>query len=320
MPSDTVPTLDSLNEKVVEAAKVLESIPGFCDALDTDGTLAERTQAYVWARLAQLGIYQDENSHDLLMSDDCQEGEVRRTFCENGDPNVPPVRFKRMWSILRGGEAKHEPERASDVSDALLEALGKTRPIEHWRDTELVAAYGFDCELTIVDALRKRSQNRPFLVFNQDGSVDVETSCRMLRETRRREMPVMYQVSDSLKRLYRAGEFPGVLDLRCPFHDVILTDGYCDESKMTWEGVDYECMQFARIAQEEGEAGQSKPDIRQFIATARGEGLSGLSRDYPHVALIFQERKEADNLPNLKVRLSEPNQANSADPFGKRRF
>lgn len=322
-------TLQSLREKVKKAAPSLEAIPNFVDTLTVElplPTSEEKSygEAYIWNRLHKLGIYEDEESHSLLVNE-CPVGDARRVFCENGEPNLPTVRFRHMWNILVGYEPdeKENEQTQEEKPSEIKEVIKAFRPIGQWSDKELVMAYGPDCDQTISDALEKRSHGRAFVVFEDStGKVDVEITLRMLREARRRETPINYKAGDALKRLYRAGEFPGLFYTRCPFHnDILLVDGYCDESKSSWEGIDYECMQFAKIALELGDVTLDNPSVRQFMAIARGEGLHGLQRDFQHTALVFEERKQTDDLPSLKVRFADDHdEVKKADPFGKQRF
>jgi len=321
------------NEKVVEAAKVLEAIPGFCGMLngDHDWSDADRARAYVWKRLSQLGIYQDEESYELLLSDDCHEGEARRIFCENGEPNIPPIRFKRVWSILKGASVK--PEAAvsapatSDVSAAIegmAEMIQANKPLGQWTDEDLLKLYSPDVSSSIIEELEKRSKNRPFVVFKDEaeGTIDTEATLRLLKEARKRETPVHYKVADSLKRVFVAGDFPAQVFYECPLHPgVLLFDGYCDECGHTWEGVSNEARQFCRVILDEGEEPHEKPSLRQLINTARQGGDDDLKGDYPKVYNRFKELDTEDRLPSLKSRTATA-EPDGSDPFspGNKRY
>lgn len=356
-------TLIDLSKKITEASKVIVSIPDFVESLKSSMPVSEQVtqlavsesqynneklcQEYIWRRLGKLGVYNDDTSHEILMSEDCTEKDARRVFCENGEPNLPPARFKRVWSILKNADVKSlsdakadieatgtPPEDHSDLYSNLkkgLKDLGSElasaiqKPFGQWKDKELLEAYGIDCDAEIIRVLAERSNGRAFVVFadEENAKIDLETSLRMLREARRRETPVNYRVADALKRLYVAGEFPNMFYIESPFYKgTLLIDGYCDESKLSWNEVPYECMQFARLAMDLGEAPTEKPGQRQFIQTALQQGIDGLGEDYSETALEFRERKAEDSLPNLRVRFStKPNSA-VADPFkaGNHRF
>jgi len=323
-------TVEKLESKVNEAAHIVLGIPNFIIKA-SDEERKKLAAKHIWDKLGLLGVYRDAESHELLMVD-CPEGEARRVFCETGgSPYLPAVRFRRVWAILTERTAPTTDVAYKELSsgfEKFSQGLKETlRTPGQMKDKELVEAYGPECEVSIIDELKRRSNDRPFVVFNnrEDAVVDVETTLRMLREARRgRTMPVNYKVADSLKRLYRAGEFPAMFYFHCPFHkDTLLVDGFCDKSKQVWEGIDYECMQFARIALELEEITSRTPDIRQFIGLAVQGGLEGLRLNYPHVALVFDERKEVDSLPNLKVRMSDTSGRQYADPMNpnqKQRF
>ena len=300
-------------EKVSKAAKIILGIPNF---LGENDPCAED---YIWKRLEQLGIYKDSESHDLLMND-CSEGEARRAFCENGEPNLPPVRFKKVWSILRGTSSTKDESTSDRAMDAVVTLIREQKPIGQKKDQELLESYGPDCDSDIVHELEKRSNNRPFVIFSDEetGSIDFESSLKMLREARHRETPEHYKVGDSLKRVYGAGEFPSLSYCECPLHPgVLLVNGYCDEDKASWDGVAYDAMQFIRIAKELNELPIDKTAIRHIINIARIGGVNGvvaLKPSFPETEMVFNERKRDNELPNLTRRFSKESRQVS-DPF-----
>jgi len=314
------PCPPTLSERVEVAAKLIVAVPGIQKEV---GDGMDDAKGYICNRLAVLGIYSgspetDAESLKLLLSDDCPEGEARRVFCENGEPNLPVVRFKAVWRVL-----KDVPEaiEVSDVPDATVEALKEmvraNRFHSQWSDRELLAAYTPDAPAELVEALNRRANGRAFIIFvdEKENVLDIEASLRLLREARRRETPVHFKVADCLKRLYRAGEFPSLVHLECPFHSgVLLMDGYCDECGHSWEGVSYEVMQFARMVRDAGEAPKSSPGVRQFIHHAMG-GLQTLRRDYPKVGVSYEEAEVDCQLPSLRRRQSERRVSDPMSPM-----
>jgi len=319
-------TSEALVSKVIEAAKLLEAVPQVQEcAAGLSGEKVMTVEAYsvtlIWDRLSQLGIYQDDVSHELLVSDSTKEGTARKYFCEDGDPKIPEARFAAIWAILKGKEGREETPKTA--MDKVAEAIQAQRPIGQWSDKELLEAYNPVCDTSIVDALDKRAKGAAFIIFQneQEGIVDVGASLSMLKYARRGKPPVHYKVGDCLKRLYKAGHFPSLVLFRCPFHpDVILIDGYCDECGHVWDISNYEVLQFARLVEQAGEV-PNGAYLRQFINDARQYGIQGLKEDYPKVALRFEELKSEDNLPSLKLRTSV-DESGSSDPMrpGSRRY
>jgi hypothetical protein len=318
----------TITSRIEEASKVILGIPGFINdyhelliaGQEHIGSFGELPTKYIKSRLEALGIYEDDESLKLLESDDCTEGEARRAFCENGVPNLPPVRFKRVWGILKGKNSVPDTISAPahiQAAAGIEKVVQAIRPIDNWSDEELIAAYGPDCP---IDEMVRRSKGRAFVVFKNEEAniVDCDITLRMLREARKRETPVHYKSTDALKRLYRAGDFPSQVYEECPLHaHVLLLDGYCDECGHTWEGISLEAKQFARVLKESGEAPKDGPGIRQLLATAR-TGINALTSDYPKVSMKFHELKTEEKLPSLKSRKAVS--TGKQDPFaaGKR--
>ena len=317
----------TITSRVSEAAKVILGIPTMWGDTKTDAEKQGIAESYIWTRLNKLGIYDDADSVELLSSDDCTEGEARKVFCENGEPNLPVVRFKRVWSILKGkvtddsilekirpSATPEDKKRGSDLTDA----IAAMRPIDNLSDEELIAQYGPECPEKVVEELIRRSKGRAFVIFKDEEAsiVDRPATLRMLREARKRETPVHYKSQDALKRLFKAGDWPNQVYEECPLHPhVLLLDGYCDECGHTWEGVGEGQRQFVRIAETMGETPSDGPGIRQLIATARQVGISGLENDYPKVAIKFRDLATEGKLPSLKSRKAT---SGKQDPFGKR--
>lgn len=293
--------LHSRISKALQTIKKVEPFNGYDD---------DKISSYILDRLCLLGIYDDDESLDLLESNDCTEGDARRIFCESGPYPLPPARFKRLWSILKN---HHHDDNEKLINDGDKIDYALLRPYGQRKDKHLIAEYSEDCDNKIIDILSARSNNRPFVIFNDDKSINQELTLKMLREARRRETPTTYKVGDKLARLYRAGEFPNLYHIECPIHKrTLLTDGYCDESKDSWKGIDYECMQFARIVIEIGELDISVSNSRELIKIAKS-GINELAIHFPHAALVFNEKKEKNILPCLKFDISMPSSSN--DPL-----
>jgi hypothetical protein len=295
-------------------------------------------EEYIWDRLHKLGIYCDEGSYELLLSNDCTEGEARRIFCENGQPNLPPVRFKRLWSILKESSLSdlnftvvtHDHQSDETIVHAAtkevrgmpvveeykiaMETLIKAnRPIGQWSDEELLKAYNPDCDPIIIEVLDRKAHERAFVIFTDEanGVIDIEASMSLLKQARKGKTPVHYPVKNVLKRVYRSGHFPSRSMYHCPFHpDVILVNGYCDECQREWNVTNYEEMQFARIIYELGDAPTDRAYIGQFInelmqfGIVSKDGGASVKDDYPKAYAVFLERKANEELPKLKVRTS----------------
>jgi len=321
-------SLTALQLKISEAAKVLESIPGLFEQEyeDEEGNVFLASEEHIWSRLAMLGIYKTDDSHEMLISDDCTEGDARRCFCENGEPNIPVTRFKRIWRILKGSSPEiNTEEKPSTTTSEISVLVDSMKPIGQWKDERLLAEYGPECSSDIEEELKRRAKGRRFVIFYDEMNhiIDQENTLKFLRTARRIDTPETYVADGKMVRLYQAGQFPSLVYNTCPLHpSQILMDGYCDQCGSNWSFVDEDALVFVRVMVEEGEEPTSNFEIRHLIEDAHG-GLDSLLTAYPKVGIIFNERKTEERLPSLKLRHSS-NSAKPADPFhatgNKKRF
>jgi len=324
----------SIQVKVTQAANTLVSIPNFvsdyknmlgaesADALSIPDE--EAAQTWIWRRLEKLGIYNDEDSNDILVSDDCQEGDARRFFCENGEPNLPIARFKRVWSILKGSKQVEKTEESPSNSD-IKELIKTVMPIGQFSDEELLSRYNLECDDEVTNELSKRAHGRNFIVFENktSGKIDQALSKKFLKVARHKDTPEQIVVEGIFYQLYKAGQFPNAIYEECPLHPgVLLTEGYCDECRLSWSEVKEEERKFIRIMDQEGDAPTSKFDIRKLVEESAGnDGIIQLKKFYPVIGVKYEELKDEGRLPSLKIRSSESS-SKIQDPFNsnKKRF
>ena len=157
-------TVKMLQDRVAEASKYVVGAQ--------DGG-----EKYIWSRLEKLGIFQDETSCDILVSSDCAEGDARRVFCENGEPNQPVPRFRRIWHVLKGEESCEEDKK----NDSLISLFGAMKSTSQLSDKELLDSYMIDCPNGIIDELNKRVHGRKFIVFEdkEKGKINKEITLRL---------------------------------------------------------------------------------------------------------------------------------------------
>lgn len=307
-------TLESLRSKINESINVLKVVPEVKRAFNKQEDIVENrpfdhyVRCLVWERLNALGIYETDDSHDLLMGSECAEGEARRVFCEDGDPRIPPIRFKKLWSILKGGA---DSELKSDV-EKLIEA---NRPVSEWKDEKLIDEYGPDNDF-VIEELKKRSNGKPFVAYPPIDSGASEFNKRvtldMLKEARKHKSAEIHDLKDGdqFYVLKRAGEFPGMLHSMCPIHDNLLVKDYCSECGEVWHGVDDDARGFIKIMCDEGAGPKSSLEIKAIIGMAK-EGFDKLSSEFPQIHMLYHRLKARNQLPSLK----HDGESDVKDPF-----
>lgn len=218
---------------------------------------------------------------------------------------VPIPRLKMVWFILKDENKK---EINNSPASSSLETLVKTiKPIQQWSSEELLNEYSRDGQICIHEELSRRSKNRYIILFNKDGSLDVENSLMMLKKAQFQETPQAYVLkTGEFKEVYRVGEFPLQLLYECPIHkNVLLLDDYCEECAKHWNLEEEERNIFLRLIVESKE---QNLDMRNY----RDKDIASLKECFPKVYLEYLSLQEENKLPSLKRKLSKPRQG---DPF-----
>ena len=292
-----------LPDKVQEASLALENVPMF-PSDDVEGRVK-----FIWACLAELGVYNDVLSNDLLMSDDCKEGDARVVFCEKN--RLPVPRFRRIWSILKEGESK-KSDKESASNQSLLKEFSKLVPIGQWSDEELLAKYDKNCVNDVIEELKKRSQGRPCMIYDTEtGLLIKEVSLHLLRESRHKNTPSSYNADGKVFRVYCVGEFQNETFTICPVTGDALFNGYCEKLGVTWE-FPMEALQFIALVSRSG-VNINAITVRDLQKIFKEEGIDGLRKLFPKIAIEFDELKTINSLPNL---LRTSSSKGVKDPFG----
>jgi len=247
--------------------------------------------------LSDFGVDDSEVGIQILGSDAISYDDFQASFVSRVQKfgQIPKPRLMFAFTTLKETQKKETH---------VLEALAAMKPIGQWTDLELLEKYNKDCSSEIEEELSKRSKNRPTIIFDGLGNVDVENSLYMLRKARHQETPATMLVSGIMKQVYRIGEFPLDMFYECPVHShILLVDGYCEECGTKWDVNDYERNVFLRLITQ-----SEKIDHRIYREKKTDELISS----FPKIFLKFTEMKEEDTLPKLKRKLSKSRQG---DPF-----
>lgn len=285
-------TPSPLQERVAQASKVMRM-----------------TEDEMWSYLSTLGIDKDgEDSLSLIEAETTRAEDAIGVFV-----GVPAPRFHAGWAILKG-KSKKEVSSANGTEE-LIKSL---RPIEQYSDQELVAEYGPEASSRVVDELRRRSKDNPFVVFS-DEAVDQEMTLKMLRLARRSLTHDAHSYLDAegkskTYRLFRIGQFPAVWIDESPIHpDVILADGYCHRCQNTWDGIEEKDRIIVRVACDVGgvDVG-SAAKIHELISKIREKKSADFLLEVPVISARYEELSENNRLPILRRR------ATATGPDGKR--
>ena len=262
----------------------------------------KKTPKHVYNMLAQIGVDRDDTGLSLLDAETTKEEDAKPIFVDTG--KVPIAKFRMAWAILKG-----------QSKTAAARSESSKRPVSQWSDEAVVGAYGPDAPVNVIAELKKRGDDKRFVVFDADGGIDVDTTVTLLRLSRRQAIPETYEVKGNLVRVHRVGEFPQIHFEECPLHEeVLLANGYCEKCKASWAGISDEHRVRVRVAKMADGTFGKEPSLRlQMIADLR-DGKLPFVVTQGEAKMLYDELSEDGMLPNLKRRASS--RANgSSDPF-----
>lgn len=188
---------------------------------------------------------------------------------------------------------------------------------------ELLQNYDPDGERNsaVTDRLRNESGGCKFIVFNDDGSVNVEVSVKLLRELKKGlgEVP-HHNIGGVLQKTYCVGERPREYNDENPLlPGRVLRDECCQNTNRSWEGVPLKARQIIYLAcTRSGELtvrdNENIHNVLDVVTADLEAAVEKVTSRYPKAALMYKELDELSNLPALKLK---PGQANGRrnDPF-----
>lgn len=270
------------------------------------GLVMKIKPAEVLSLLAEMGIEEDEDGLYLLQSETTKEDDAKPVFVDRG--GVPIAKFRLGWAVLKG-ENKETAAKSETAK----------RPVTQWSDEDVIKAYGPDAPINVIAEVKKRGDDKRFIVFFPDGGVDVETTVTLLRLARRQVIPETYQVKGNLVRVYRVGEFPTVKFEECPLHgETLLVDGYCDKCKMSWKDIEGDLRIRIRVAKMAiptlGDDYEKRMELFEKLGKGNNHELLPQILNSAPVNMLFAELKADGKLPILTRRTSSSMSGNG-DPF-----
>jgi hypothetical protein len=217
----------------------------------------------------------------------------------------PKPRIRLAFEVLK--DKKTETTNVTVVNNnASIDELVKTlRPIGQWGDLELLEKYSKDCSIEIEEELQKRSKGRFCIIFNDDGTIDTESSLYMIRRARTQDTPSTFEIRSEVLKTYRIGEFPLEVFYECPVHsNILLVDGYCEECGKKWDVENFERNVLLRLIVQN----EKNIDIHLYST----QTVKELKKVFPKVWLLYKDLETEEKLPSLKRKLSKTRQG---DPF-----
>jgi hypothetical protein len=335
----------SLQDRVAKAAEVLDT------KSSEDPSLKTATGFRISDALEKhLGIEMDEFGEKLIDAETTSEEMIGKALDKAFSDDPPkPARMAAAVAILKGRDPFKKPEEKTDETpsvtldtssatvssgaDLVVKHLEALRPIQTYKDRELLEKYVQERDYEMEQELHKRAKGQPFIVL-KDGEkkepgkevIDVDYSMDLLKSARKgRINPTIAPYGSKVANVYRITELN--LDDRkvelCPVCGETLYKGYCEKCELNFQPVGKEERSYMRLVVENSSRFQKDSFAdRKALHASAVKGLDDLRATWPSMGPHFDELKATDSLPKLVLIENRPSR-NVADPFhttGNRSF
>lgn len=231
---------------------------------------------------------------------------------------LPKFLAKRVARIFR--EREQDKQRPTVITEKRAQGMAVAELLEHYDPR--------DPDNPVGKRLKALSKSGRCIVFNDDGTVNVEHSTILVDELRdsfpERETMV---VDERPRQTFRIGERPDMTADENPLYPgrMLHPDGTCDQTNRSWAGVSFDVRALVYVAVKETRevVVTQLNDAHTVMDMALGDDAeSKIRQRYPQASVMFDALKQGGGLPSLKLIRTGQNGSGLNDPFGgkHRRF
>ena len=230
---------------------------------------------------------------DLLTDDDLRSA----TWEDLQDCGVPKGKARQIANVFRDIVLDDDPVK-------LATKLKPSELVEKYDPEEADNPFG--------SRLKSLSNGQRFIVFKNDGTVNVFISQNLLQELRDSYPERQNVVVDGeVHQTYTIGDRPSRYAEEHPlFPGKMLRPDWVSDADIDWKPISLPVRQLIYLAVKTGDLkGKDEQDVRDLI---ENKSFNDLGKRWKNAALKFKELSETNQLPQLKIKLG----ANiKQDPF-----
>ena len=224
---------------------------------------------------------------------------------------LPRLLCRKVAEIFRGTDDKKK--RLVSVKESQAKALPVAELIEYYDPKE--------SDNAVAKVLEEKSKGKQFIVFNDDGSVNIEASLMLLNEIREGHSPRdFYSINGIPRQVYVVGGRPDKLaDINPLFpSEVLRPDGTCSQTGRSWQSAEKETKQIVFLARTYSkeisiDKLSNAHDIMDIAVS--DNGLDRIRQRCPKAAIRLAELKAQDSEPSLRKPIGQATGSKSNDPF-----
>jgi len=232
--------------------------------------------------------------------------------------------------VLKGNSNKGVEENNDTLSKDKVSIAHSLRPIHQWNDKSLLEEYVSTRGMEVEEELDRRAKHQKFVVLKDPEDlnlkryepgkeiIDVDYSLELLKRVRKGKInSSIVPYKEKMANVFRVTELnieERKVEL-CPVCGETLFKGYCDKCELNWTTVDKYSRAYVRLVSEYSKSfkKESFSDRRALYASSL-KGTEDLKKTWPSICIIFDERKEVDDLPRLVLIENRPS-TQVQDPF-----
>jgi hypothetical protein len=259
-----------------------------------------------------LGVEPDEP--DCLTLLDSEEftpaNDIFKHFVDSGLAKIARVRMglahlRGKTDLVEARPTVNGNGGLDTLASAVQELVAQSKPIENWTIEELLSRYD-EQHPEVIKRLSAMTHGRPCIILNRENGqvkTNIPESAKMVRTAMKQPTSDRALVNGKIVKVYRVGtEFPATPIDESPFFpNVALVNGFCAASGTDWNGVEHEARVLVRVYIQHVETAKlSKKQMKETCEDAR-KGAAFFRENYQETAIKFDELKERDELPKLKM-------------------
>ena len=169
--------------------------------------------------------------------------------------------------------------------------------------------------------LTEKSNNKAFIVFNEDGSVNKKATIYLFNEVMEGHESRQFYVVDNIPcEVYAVGDRPNRLGSVNPLFpgEVLRPDNTCSQTNRSWSGVDDEVRKILFLARSDTnefviKSVQDAHNILDLIIT--DDAISKVRQRFPKAVLLLKQLRNEGNEPSLRKPMGRNSAVKRNDPF-----
>jgi len=231
------------------------------------------------------------------------------------DCGLPKIMARRMSYVFRQDSDDNGSTSSAYISPKKVHSLSRKELVERYDPKDAKSPVG--------KKLNDLSDGKAFVVFNDNGTVNVEESVKLLEDIVNGlpEVETAFVYGRPFP-VYKIGERLDAYAEENPLYPgrALRSEETCDQTGRSWAGIGTGIRQLLYIAitQTHELTVKTVADAGDVMDKVMSQdcNMNTLRSRYPKASKLLDELVNVNRLPNLKIKLGVSSNSKSNDPFG----